>query len=88
MAGTSDSPVFARVAQNTEHGGSNAGDKGENPFASATFRKASNCYYTGTKLASPALITSMQVEVGQLNLQLRYNLFASKGTFASTKGIQ
>ena len=34
--------VSARVAQSIEHGASNAGDKGENPFASANFRKAAD----------------------------------------------
>ena len=30
--------IHARVAQNTEHGASNAGDEGETPFASAIFQ--------------------------------------------------
>ena len=37
------SRVFARVAQNIERVASNDGDKGESPFASATFRKAGRC---------------------------------------------
>jgi hypothetical protein len=68
--------VNARVAQYKERGASNAGDKGESPFASATFWKAGRY-----KLAAPVLKTGSALSRGRgstdafrhLNLNKRKN---------------